>query len=528
MAQYRDRNNINTNAPTSSHARRRPESIKHSADISRTSRNSPSGENPREAYGYSAAGNGGSASKTARGAKNGVYSGEYSFRAGSGKRKNGTSSTQPASNHSAARRVTDLTPREQTKIVRREEKALREARKEERWQNEVVRMRGGIDIFLLVVILILLAFGTVTVFSASYPLAASENRPSNYYIIKQLQFVALGALVMALEIIFVPVEFYRSKFVVWGFYALALGLLVFTLFKGNAKGEAVRWVTIAGVNVQPSELMKVALIFAVSWYAGKYEKEMKTFGLGFKSYMYNTGYPVIILVGACALVLLGKHLSGTIIIGAIGGFMLIVAGCKMKWLLATGLPVAGAAIGLFLAKNPYALKRITTFTNENADKLSDLYQTTQSLYAIGSGGLFGVGVGQSRQKYGFLTQAHTDFIFSVWCEEWGFVGAVMLIGLFLMLIWRGYVIAMRAPDRYTMLTAFGITTHVGLQAFLNMCVASDLIMNTGITLPFFSYGGSSLVVLMMEMGILLSISRQYYRKKSDIEREQMMKQLGMD
>jgi cell division protein FtsW len=183
---------------------------------------------------------------------------------------------------------------------------------------------------------------------------------------------------------------------------------------------------------------------------------------------------------------------------------------------------------LFLALNPYALKRITTFTDENADTLSDLYQTTQSIYAIGSGGLFGVGIGQSRQKYGFLTQSHTDCIFSIWCEETGFIGALLLIALFLLFIWRGYVIAIKAPDTFCMLTAFGITTHVGLQAFLNMCVASDIIMNTGITLPFFSYGGSSLVVLMFEMGILLSISRQYYRKKSDIERDEMLREAGLN
>ena len=148
-----------------------------------------------------------------------------------------------------------------------------------------------------------------------------------------------------------------------------------------------------------------------------------------------------------------------------------------------------------------------------------MYQTTQSIYAIGSGGLFGVGLGESRQKFSYLSAAHTDFIFAVWCEEWGFIGAVTLIALFLLFMWRGYVIALRAPDKFTMLTAFGITTHVGIQAFFNMCVVADMFPNTGITLPFFSYGGSSLIVLLFEMGILLSISRQYYRKKSDLRKK---------
>lgn len=429
----------------------------------------------------------------------------------------------------AQRRITALTPAEKKKLMKKELKEVEEREREKQWQNEVVRVRGKIDVFLLVIILILLALGSITVFSASYPLAITEGRSSDYYIKRQLFFVAAGLVCMAIEILFIPPEFYKNKFIVFAAYFGSIVLLIYTFFKGNAEGEAVRWVSIGGlVNIQPSELMKVSLVLMLSWYADRYKKQMKELNLGFQSYLYNVGIPLIILAGGAFFVLIGKHLSGTIIIGAIAVFMMIIAGCNLKWLFGTLVPGGGAVIAIFLATNPYALKRITTFTDENADVLSDLYQTTQSLYAIGSGGLFGVGLGESRQKYSYLTQAHTDFIFSIWCEEWGFIGAVALIALFLLLIWRGYLIAMRAPDRFTMLTAFGITTHVGLQAFLNMCVASDLIMNTGITLPFFSYGGSSLIVLMVEMGILLTISRQYYRKKSDIEREKMMKQLGME
>ena len=266
--------------------------------------------------------------------------------------------------------------------------------------------------------------------------------------------------------------------------------------------------------------MKLAIILMIAWYFDKYEKQMNDPRHGFgEQFKWNTIYPILILGAACGLVLIGKHLSGTIIVGMIGLLMLIVGGCNLKWLFATGIPLAAAAIGGFLALNPYALKRITTFTDDNADKLDELYQTTQSIYAIGSGGLFGVGLGESRQKFSYLSAAHTDFIFAVWCEEWGFIGAVTLIALFLLFMWRGYVIALRAPDKFTMLTAFGITTHVGIQAFFNMCVVADMFPNTGITLPFFSYGGSSLIVLLFEMGILLSISRQYYRKKSDLRKK---------
>lgn len=422
--------------------------------------------------------------------------------------------------------VTSLTPADERRIARRENRELREYRKEEVWQKEVVRVRGGIDVFMLAIILILLALGSITVFSASYPRAVAENVGSGYYIVKQLKYLLIGFAVMAVAIL-LPVKWYKNWAPIFA-YIVSCVLLVAVLFMGKSVGEAVRWIKVGSFSIQPSELMKVSLVLMIAWYIDKYEKRIKDIDHGLQSYKWNVLYPCIILGFACVLVLIGKHLSGTIIVGCIGFFMLIVAGCKLSWLLWTVLPVGAAAIGGFLALNPYALKRITTFTDENADILSDLWQTTQSVYAIGSGGLFGKGFGQSQQKYGFLGNAHTDFIFSIWCEELGFIGAVALILLFLLFIWRGYVISLRSPDKFTMLTAFGITTHVGIQVFLNMCVASDIIMNTGVTLPFFSYGGSALIVLMGEMGILLSISRRYYRKKSDIEREEMLKKAGLD
>jgi len=412
-------------------------------------------------------------------------------------------------------------------LVRQSRRQEIAERKEEKWQKDIVRVRGGIDVIMLTIILVLLCLGTATVFSASYPYAIARGEPGNTYIMSQIRFVILGLVAMVV-MIFMPMKLYKSWAPIFA-YLLSAGLLVYTALKGNAEGEARRWISIGGVfNLQPSELMKISLILIIAWYCDKYHKQMNEFGLGLRSFKWNTFFPCVLLGVGAGLVLIGKHLSGTIIVAAIGFFMLVVAGCKLSWIMAFGLPLGGAAIGAFLALNPYALKRITTFTDENADTLSDLYQTTQSIYAIGSGGLFGVGIGQSRQKYSFLTQAHTDFIFSIWCEECGFIGAVLLIALFLLFIWRGYVIAVKAPNKFSMLVAFGITTHVGLQAFLNMCVASDIIMNTGITLPFFSYGGSSLVVLMIEMGILLSISRQYYRKRSDIEREELLREAGLD
>ncbi len=400
------------------------------------------------------------------------------------------------------------------KRARTQELAVAEAR----WQDDIVRVRGGIDGAMLAIILILVALGSITVFSASYPEAVRKTGDGMAYIKNQIGYVLLGLGFMAFMAWF-PIEKWRRWAPVTA-YGVAALLLIIVLFIGTSEGVTMRWIDLGPVNIQPSEVMKLAIILMIAWYFGKYEKRMNDSRLPFKEqYKWNAILPIVILGGACVLVLIGKHLSGTIIVGMIGLLMLIVGGCNLKWLFATGIPLAVVAIGGFLALNPYALKRITTFTDENADKLDELYQTTQSIYAIGSGGLFGVGLGESRQKFSYLTAAHTDFIFAVWCEEWGFLGALALIVLFLLFMWRGYVIALRAPDKFTMLTAFGITTHVGIQAFFNMCVVADMFPNTGITLPFFSYGGSSLVVLLFEMGILLAISKQYYRKKSDLRKK---------
>ena len=213
------------------------------------------------------------------------------------------------------------------------------------------------------------------------------------------------------------------------------------------------------------------------------------------------------------LVLLEKHLSGTVIVGLIGLAVMFISGVHPGWMMGLVGVGGGAAVSLFLALNPYAWQRIVTFGDENADKLNEAWQTTQGLLAIGSGGFLGVGLGASRQKYSYVSEAQNDFIFTIWCEEMGFVGAVVIILLFLLFIWRGYVIAMRAPDTFSCLLVIGIISQVGIQAFLNIAVVTDVIPNTGIALPFFSYGGTSLIILLAEMGIVLSVSKHSYQKK---------------
>ena len=507
------------------HARRRPEEIKNvqnrapvnrsSVDVqnSRTSQQRARAEGntkPQDPRNYSEP-------RPTKSAQAQRPTQDYKFSAGK--------SHRPAQNAKPAQHVTALSAVDEKRLARRENRALKEYRKEEAWQNEVVRVRGGIDVFMLAIILILLALGSITVFSASYPRAIAADVGSAYYIKKQLGYLAVGFVAMFAAAV-LPVKWYRK----WApplAYAGSAVLLIAVLFVGKSVGEATRWIKIGSFTIQPSELMKVALILMVAWFIERREAEMNDLGRGFKSYLSNTFYPLVVVGVASGLVLIGNHLSGAVIVAGIGIFMLAVGGSKNLWLWGTVIPVGLLGFVTYLQLNPYALKRFTSFTDDNADVLSDVWQTTQSVYAIGSGGLFGKGFGQSQQKYGFLGNAHTDFIFSVWCEELGFIGAIALILLFLLFIWRGYIIALRAPDKFMMLTAFGITTHIGIQAFLNMAVASDLIFNTGVTLPFFSYGGSALMVLMGEVGILLCISRQYYRKKADIEREEMLKKAGL-
>ncbi len=395
--------------------------------------------------------------------------------------------------------------------AKKEQRALVLARKEKEWQGAVERVRGGVDKIMLCVILLIIALGALMVYSASYPTGLSKFGDSFYYLKRHLIFIGIGGAAMLIATL-LPYGFFK-KGGVFAAYGFALVLLMAVLVIGTAEGEAKRWIYIGSFSIQPSEIMKVAMIMMLAWYIDKYQHKMKE-DLEFKyKLLYNTVWPFAIIGAAAGLVLLEKHLSGTAILGILGLAVMLVGGCRVAYTLFPAIIGGGAAAGVFVLLNPYALKRLTTFASDEVDILGEAWQTTQGIYAIGSGGLFGVGFGDSRQKFGYVSMAHNDFIYTIWCEELGFIGAVLLVALFGVFLWRGYVIAMRAPDTFSMLTVFGITTQVALQAFLNMMVVCDIIPNTGISLPFFSYGGSSLIMLMAEMGIVLSISRQYYRKK---------------
>jgi len=361
------------------------------------------------------------------------------------------------------------------------------------------REKSSIDYLLLLSIIVLVTLGTMMVYSAGYPYALSHYGDGLYYVKRQVVFLAIG-LISMLFLSNVPIVMYKriSPY----FYGICAILLVIVLFGGFSEGVAKRWLGIPGtpLSFQPSELMKLGIVLILAWYADKNENRKNGF-------VNEIIIPGAFLFGACGLVLLEKHLSGTVIIALIGLFVIFISGTNLKKMVLSygGIAIAGATA--FLLTNSYAMKRIESFLNPNADFLSDKWQTTQGLYAIGSGGFFGLGYMNSIQKYSYVSEPQNDFIFTIWCEEMGFIGAIVLISVFLLLIWRGYTIAFYATDKFSTLVAFGISSQIGIQALLNMAVVTDLIPNTGISLPFFSYGGSSLVILLAEMGILLSISR---------------------
>ena len=277
-------------------------------------------------------------------------------------------------------------------------------------------------------------------------------------------------------------------------------LLVLVLFMPERNGVR-RWIYLGPVNFQPSEIAKFALILIFAHLISINFKRMNTFRFGVLPYL-------LILGSIAVLVLLEKHVSATLILVALAGVMLFIGGVQLRWFgIAFGMLAAAVAyVVLFSAKFGYASDRISGWLDPFGNTV-DTWQTRQSLMSIGSGGLLGLGLGQSRQKYLYLPEPQNDFIFAVVCEELGFIGALLIVILFAMLVWRGITVSLKAKDKFGMLLGIGLTVQVGLQVILNIAVVTNTIPNTGISLPFFSYGGTSLLILLAEMGVVLSISR---------------------
>ena len=367
----------------------------------------------------------------------------------------------------------------------------------------IFSIRSGMDLPFLFLVLVLLVIGLIMMFSASFAYAYYYEGDSYFFIRKQAVFAVLGIAVMIALSYFDYHHFHKFAvpILLISFMLLVLVLLMPAIHKVH------RWIDLGPLGqFQPSEIVKFAIVLIFAHLISINFNRMGTFRYGVLPYF-------LILGATAALLMCEPHVSATVIITLLGAVMLFIGGVKLRW-FAIAFSAMGAGVTYlvtFAKEFSYANDRITAWLNPFSDATpqlaADTWQTRQSLYAIGSGGLLGLGLGQSRQKYLYLPEPQNDFVFAIVCEELGFIGALIIIILFAMLIWRGITISLKAKDKFGMLLGTGLVVQVGLQVILNIAVVTNTIPNTGISLPFFSYGGTSLVILLAEMGIVLSISR---------------------
>ena len=391
-------------------------------------------------------------------------------------------------------------------LSRQEQLALQERKQHrlEKMEESRELAKGPIDVTFCLLVLLLTAIGLVMLLSASFPSAYYEEQPSHhnplYYFERQAIFAVLGIAVMFLVSKF---NYQRLRGVGKMLLYVSIVLLILVLvlpspFTVTVKG-ATRWLKF-GIQFQPSEIAKAAVVIYFAESISKKKDKMRTFRYGILPYAF-----ILILIGG--LVGWEPHLSGALLILGAGAAMMLVGGINWAWVIAA----AGSAVGLVyvaLFVIGYNTSRVTYWLDPWADASDKGYQLSQSLITIGSGGLWGLGLGKSRQKFLFLPEEHNDFIFSIVCEELGLVGAGIIMLLFAALVLRGYWIALHCRDRFGTLLVVGFTTSIAMQVFLNIAVVSGALPTTGISLPFFSYGGTALCVQLVEMGVILSVSRQ--------------------
>ncbi|MGI5893001.1 MAG: FtsW/RodA/SpoVE family cell cycle protein [Candidatus Merdivicinus sp.] len=372
--------------------------------------------------------------------------------------------------------------------------------------HEELPARGRMDISFFFLIIVLQTIGLIMLFSASYVTALQEEGNSLHYVIRQTAYAVVGLIAMMIASY---IDYHIWRKFKWLIYIVGMGCMVWALaFEGVA--GAKRWVYLAGFSFQPSEIMKFSIAILCAHLIAVNYKRMNKAKYGFWPFWIVMG-PVLLLMVA------QRHLSGLILIGLIGCTMMFIGGSKLRWFF--GLAAVGAVL-LFLGilvmgglgKFAYVGTRLENWLHPLEGDIRDgKWQTAQGLYAIGSGGLFGVGLGNSTQKHLYVSEPQNDMIFSIVCEELGFVGAMIIILLFVLLVYSGFSIAMRAPDKFGCMLAIGLTAQVGWQALLNIAVVTNSMPNTGISLPFFSSGGTALTMLLAQMGVILNISR-YARK----------------
>lgn len=393
--------------------------------------------------------------------------------------------------------------------------------------------RGPIDLPFLALVLLLTAIGLIMLLSASYAsayynLEASVDTGGNpyYYFIRQLVFAVAG-LVAMFVVTKIDYQWMRLLSVPAILVSIALLALVLTPM-GRSGGGAQRWISLAGIRFQPLELAKIALIMFFSARLSKRNDQLKapakkwnrhTLVGRIGAFLDKTGFLELLPYGMILLIVLfllyqQPHMSGMILVLIAAASVLFASGIRLYWFFGAGALVGGA-LWFIITQTEYMTKRIQVWLDPLSDLRNGGFQLWQSQIAIGSGGLLGVGLGNSQQKYMFLPEEHNDFIFAIVCEELGLVGACLIMALFALLIIRGYWLALHARDRFGTLMIVGLTTLTAAQVLLNIGVVTGVLPTTGISLPFFSYGGTALVVQLASMGIILGVSRQIVAPKAE-------------
>lgn len=393
-------------------------------------------------------------------------------------------------------------------------------------------IQGGFDIPFLVLVLVLLVIGLIMMFSASYSYAKFNMGSPYYYIIRQLIFAVIG---LALMFFTSRLDYEALKVAAIPILVIAYILLIVVLVLPAQQGDFHRWINLGPFTFQPSEVAKFALVLFLAWHVDKNLAGIQNKSLynaswaqninrrhrdgkgGIHTNWYCAILYLVVILSMAFLVYKENHVSGAILIFLLGMVMMFLTGFDKKGFIVGVVIVFIAA--LIVINNPgilpeHAQPRIIAWKDKNYDPSGVRWQTNQALYAIGSGGFFGVGIGNSKMKQLYVSEPQNDFIFSIVCEELGFLGALIIVILFALLVWRGYVIGIHAKDEFGSLLCMGLISQVGIQAGLNIAVVTDMLPNTGISLPFFSYGGTAMIVLLFEMGIILSVSRSARLKKS--------------
>lgn len=375
------------------------------------------------------------------------------------------------------------------------------------WDSAVEIMRDrsqNVDMVLLCIIFALVVIGIIMMYSASFAYAHyNEDGDSDYYFRHQVIFAVIGIIVMFAASLYPAVRLKRFNLPI---LTISTILLIIVLFLPEIN-YVHRWINLGFTTFQPSEITKFAVILFGATWADSHADKMHTGKWGV--------LPFAIVLGVSgALLLLEPHISCTVIVMLLGLTMMFVGGTRMTWFVGLVILVAVGIVAVILSGAVgYSSSRIAVWLDPFVDPLDKGWQNIQALYAIASGGLLGEGLGNSRQKYLYISEPQNDFVFAVVCEELGFIGAALVIALFVVFVWRGFTISINNPNRFSKLLGIGITAQVGWQALLNMAVVTKMVPNTGISLPFFSYGGTSLVMLLFEMGVLLAISRGSTEKK---------------